>query len=169
MSPCCSARRPTSCRGPAKDAIANWLHAEAAGGDRALLWRVGRTSCCRCISITPRAAEPERAKQAIIEMAQGRARRRLRRGEALHAALQSVGPAALPGAGRRPVQGDPRRARLPSSPTRSRPSPKPESSCAPARELAADIIVTATGLEGQLMGGAQIVVDGAADRSRQDA
>ena len=51
----------------------------------------------------------------------------LRRRHALHAALQSVGPAALPGARRRFLPRHPPQARSRSSPTRSRPSPRPAS------------------------------------------
>ena len=52
------------------------------------------------------------------------ARAGLRHRHAFHAALQSLGPAAVPGARRRPVQGDPRQAAPRSSPARSTPSPR---------------------------------------------
>ena len=66
-----------------------------------------------------RQASREQVKQVIIGGVRKAARPRLRRRHAFHAALQSVGPAPVPGAGRRPVQGDPARHAPRSSPTRS--------------------------------------------------
>ena len=93
---------------------------------------------------------------------------RLRRRDALHAALQPVGPAAVPGARRRPVPGDPGRQRV----GRHRPDRDLHRDGHPPevrQELEADIIVTATGLELKLLGG----VDGRRrrprDRSRRHA
>ena len=76
-------------------------------------------------------------------------------------ALQSLGPARLPGARRRPVRGDHGRHGSRSSPTGSRASPRPGSGCASGEELEADIVVTATGLVVKLLGGIALAVDGA--------
>ena len=96
---------------------------------------------------------------------QGRRAKRLPPGydvdHALQAALQPVGPARLPGARRRPLRGDPQRAAPRSSPTGSRRSPRTGSGSRPARELEADMIVTATGLNLLPLGGMAI------DRGRQ--
>ena len=67
-----------------------------------------------------------------------------------------VGPALVPGAQRRSVQDHPARSTPTSSPTPSTGSPKPGSSSSSGDELQADIIITATGLNLQLFGGAKI-------------
>ena len=66
----------------------------------------------------------------------------------------------MPGARRRPVRGDQRRATRRSSPTASRRSPRRASSSRPGTELEADLIVTATGLNLLPLGGMEIAVDG---------
>ena len=48
---------------------------------------------------------------------------------------------------------------------RSTPSPRPASGCARARELEADVIVTATGLNLLALGGIELAVDGARGRA----
>ena len=56
-----------------------------------------------------------------------------------------------------------------SSPTGSRPSPRPASGSRRAQELEADIVVTATGLEPAMsLGGIELAVDGARGRRRRD-
>ena len=72
----------------------------------------------------------------------------------LHAALQSLGSAAVPGARRRPVRRDPgRRPRW--SPTKLTRSPRGHR-LKSGTELEADIIVTATGLMLQVLGGMKL-------------
>ena len=57
-------------------------------------------------------------------------------------------------------QAHPSRARRASSPTGSGPSPTTGSSSSPASQLEADVVVTATGLNLELLGGAEVHVDG---------
>ena len=56
--------------------------------------------------------KPDRAKQLILDGVKMALGPEYDVGEAFHAALQSVGPAPVPGARRRPVQVDPRQARV---------------------------------------------------------
>ena len=80
---------------------------------------------------------------------------RLRRRHPLQAPLQPLGPAPLPGPRRRPLPSRSATAAPRSSPTASRPSPRAGSSSSPARELEADVVVTATGLNLLFLGGAE--------------
>ena len=100
-------------------------------------------------------AGPGAAQRRALDGAQGRATpaRRLVRPRELHPRIRPVGPAAVRRARRRPVPRACARARPTSSPTRSRPSPRPASSSSPGEVLEADIIVTATGLQVQMLGG----------------
>ena len=104
--------------------------------------------------------KPEAVKNWIVGQARKATGRRLRRHHPFYAALQSLGPAAVSRARRRlfPSHQDPARRTL--SPTRSRLSPRPEFVCKSGRELPADIVVTATGLKLQLLGGIAVFVDG---------
>jgi monooxygenase len=87
------------------------------------------------------------------------ARSGLRHRHAFHAALQSVGSAAVPGAGRRPVQGDQGKARLVVT-NEIDTFTKNGIKLKDGSELEADIIVTATGLNLQVLGGLEVSVDG---------
>ncbi len=111
-------------------------------------------------AVPDRPAVPEVHAQDADDHGRAAAARGLRRREALRPALQPVGPATVPGAQRRSVQDHPRRARPTSSPTRSSASPKTGIKLASGEELQADIIVTATGLNLQLFGGAAISRNG---------
>ncbi len=88
---------------------------------------------------------PDKVKEQLLGRRPRGARPGLRRRHALHARLQPVGSAPVPGARRRPLRGDQRGQGARSSPTRSTRSPRAASCSAPASELEADIIVTATG------------------------
>ena len=72
--------------------------------------RAGRTCCSACCSSSSRARRRERMKNLILKARAQRARPRLRRRHALHAALQPVGSAHVPRARRRPVRVRSRRA-----------------------------------------------------------
>ncbi len=85
---------------------------------------------------------------------------RLRRRDAFHAALQSLGPAAVPGAGRRPVRLDQEGEASVVTDTIERFTPTGIKLSSGA-ELPADVIVTATGLELQLLSDVAFSVDGA--------
>ena len=78
---------------------------------------------------------------------------RLRHRAGFHAALQSLGPARLPGARRRPVQGDQRRARSSVVTDGIERFTETGIRLASGAELEADIVVTATGLVVKLLGG----------------
>ena len=92
---------------PAKDAIANWLRAKLP--DALAYWLTRwKNILLQMYFYNLARKKPEGAKQAPDRDGPGRARRRHRHGEAFHPALQSVGPAAVPAARRRHVQGDPR-------------------------------------------------------------
>ena len=88
---------------------------------------------------------------------------RLRHRHALQAALQPVGPAAVPGPRRRPVQGDPRRAAPRSSPTTIETFTETGIQLASGAELDADVIVTATGLNLLALGGMRAAPSTASD------
>ena len=104
---------------------------------------------------------PEQVKaEAPRPGAQG-ARAGLRRRDPLHAQLQSVGPAPLPGAEQRSVRSDPLRQGVGRHRPHRRASPRRASRSHPARTLDADIIVTATGLNLVVLGEMQFAVDGA--------
>ena len=82
---------------------------------------------------------PQARKEDDPPRRRTRAAGRLRRRQALQAALRPLGPAHVPGARRRPLQGDLATAAPRSSPTRSRPSPRGGSSSSPDEELEADV------------------------------
>ena len=96
--------------------------------------------------------KPARVEATDPRRRQDGARAGLRRRHAFHAALQSLGPAAVPGAGRRSVQGDPAR---PRSVVTDQIETFTENGIRlkAGSELEADIIVTATGLKLQVLGG----------------
>ena len=152
---------------PAEDAIANWLRRNlpAKLAYQMIRWRnvlfgMYFFQLCR--------RKPERVKQADPRRRQEGARPGLRHRDALHAALQSLGAAAVPGAGRRPVHGDPGQAR---SVVTDQIDTFTESGIRlkSGSELEADIIVTATGLNLQVLGGLEVSVDGREGRFRANA
>jgi monooxygenase len=102
---------------------------------------------------------PELAKQQIVALAARAARPRRRRAPPFHAELQALGPAHLRGAGRRPVQGAARGQRLGGDRPIERFTPGGVL-LASGQELAADIVVLATGLTVELFGGMRLSVDG---------
>ncbi len=95
---------------------------------------------------------PKFMRKALMTMARAAAAGGLRRGEALQAEVQPVGPAAVPGAQRRSVQDDPQGKADVVTDTIER-FTKTGIKLASGEELEADIIVTATGLNLQLFGG----------------
>ena len=132
---------------PAEDAVANWLRRRLPAK---LAYGVTRWKNVLLGMLFYRSAEraPERVTKRSLATACDAARARLRRRDALHAALQPVGPAPVPGARRRSVRGASRtgrasvvtdqietlhrdghraRARAPSS-RRTSSSPRPASS-----------------------------------------
>ena len=102
---------------------------------------------------------PEMIRNLIRKLAIKQLPAGLRRRHALQPDLQPVGPAPVPGPRRRPLPGDHAQAVPSWSPTRSRPSPRRGLLLESGAELAADIVVTATGLQLLALGGAQLVVD----------
>ena len=74
--------------------------------------------------------------------------------------LQPLGPAAVPGARRRPVQGDPRRASAEIVTDRIETFTENGIRLESGAELEADVIVTATGLNLLFLGGMELAVDG---------
>ena len=124
-SPCCSARPPTSSRGPAEDTHRQL--AARASCPRKLAYGITRWKnvLLRHVLLQPvPGASPARVKRADPERRARQLGPGLRRRHALHAALQPLGPAPVPGARRRPVRRDQRAAEPRWSPTRSRPSPR---------------------------------------------
>ena len=137
----------TSLSLPDADPIANGLR--RAPRRRAALRgsRAARTSRSRRALFQLSQRFPQPMRRLFRAGAQRQLPRRLRRRHALQAALRPVGPAPVRRARRRPVQG----AVQPATPSvvtdRDRhASPSAASACSPARELEADVVVTATGL-----------------------
>ena len=110
----------TSCRCRREDPVARGLRRVLPDRARVRRRAVRRTCCCR-----PRSYQLSRRRPALVQEraaagGEAAAAGGLRGRHPLHAALQPVGPAAVPGAGRRPVPGD-QRGPPRSSPTGSRP------------------------------------------------
>ncbi len=100
------------------------LAAHAPAGQARLRHRpLAQRADAACVSSSSARASRRRSRRLIIDMVRKAAGPGLRRRHPFHAALQSLGPAPVPGARRRPVRGDQGRARPRWSPTRSRPSP----------------------------------------------
>ena len=112
---------------PAQDALANKLRAQSAGETRLSSDPLAQRAV-RDVFL-PALQAQARARQATDprRRADG-ARSGLRHRDPFHAALQSLGSAAVPGARRRPVQRDQARTAPPSSPRRSTPSRRTASS-----------------------------------------
>ena len=94
-----------------------------------------------------RGSKPEQVKKRILGMVREAARPRLRRRHPFHAALQSLGPAAVPGAGRRPVRGASSSGKAAVVTDQIDSFTETGIRLKSGSELDADIIVTATGLE----------------------
>ena len=96
---------------PAEDALANKLRQKSVGQTRLSHDPLAQRAVRHVF--LPALPTQARPRQAIDpRRRQDGAGAGLRRRQAFHAALQSMGAAAVPGARRRPVQGDPRQARL---------------------------------------------------------
>ena len=159
-SSCCNDRRPTSSLARPRRRSAKRLQTMASGSahprHRALEEHVLADLPFRLSRRKPAAVRAE-----ILKLAQAASRTGDRRRQALQPSLRAVGPAPVPRPGRRPVRGAARRARRRWSPARSKPSPRPALRLTSGEELAADIIVTATGLK--------MRADGRDQRSRSTA
>ena len=93
----------------------------------------------------------------------------LRRREALHADLRARGTSACASSPTATCSRPCAAARRRSSPTASRRSPRPASSCESGETLEADIVITATGLNLQAVGGIDARRRRRAGRPRRDA
>ena len=159
-SPCCSARRPRWCRGPPRTPIANKLRRRLPI-KLAYALGAGRTCCWACISTSCASASRTRSRSLLL----GGVRQML--GPDYDVDTHFT-PRYNPWDQRLCLVPDGdlfraiRAARRRSSPTTSRPSPRPASSCRSGAELEADLVVTATGLVLVPLGGAKLTVDGRA-------
>ncbi len=145
---------------PSKDAIANTAK-RLLGDERGYALAAAQEHRSNSVRSTSSARRfPGRGRKLIRQLNAKQLPEGYPRRRALQPALQPVGPAAVRGARRRPVQGDPRRQGL----GRHRPDRDlhrdGHPSCSPGQHLDADIIVTATGLNLQLFGGMALSVDG---------
>ena len=146
---------------PAQDPVANKLRRNLPAKLayhlirwRNVLWGMYFFQLCQAQAGAGQATDPRRRADG--------ARARLRHRHPFHAALQSLGSAAVPGARRRPVQRDQGKSAPPSSTSEIDTFTKNGIKLKDGSELEADIIVTATGLVLQVLGGMEVAVDGRA-------
>ena len=102
---------------------------------------------------------PERAKRMILEGVRAELGPGLRCRRAFHPPLQSMGSAALPGAQRRFLSAI-KEGRVAAVTDEIETFTETGLKLRSGRELAADLVVTATGLNLQVLGGAELEIDG---------
>ena len=144
---------------PEQDAIANWLRRvlPATWAYRLSRWK---NIALHDVRLSTGAALPEFREDRHRQKGARGIGPRLRRGDAFHPALQSMGAAAVPGAGWRICSrrsGTGRASVVTDEIDRFTESGIQLKS---GKELEADIVVTATGLVLQAFGGAELSVDG---------
>ena len=143
---------------PSQDAIANVLR-RLLGDRRAYAITRWKNVAVTTLIYQLSQRRPRFMKRLLRAGVARAAAGRLRRRHPLQPALRPVGPAPVPGARRRPVQGDPRGPASMVTDTIERFTPH-GIQLASGAELEADIIVTATGLNLLALGGIELVVDG---------